>query len=90
MPIVPADSYAAKTHIMAPTPPRVAPTIVGQPPVYPMYMVPIVPIPVMNHNMQLITIIQNLYQVFPGNLQIQKDLRKAEELAYRGDAAQAS
>lgn len=90
MPIVPADSYAAKTQVLTPTPPRVPPTIVGQPPVYPMYMVPIVPIPVMNHNMQLITIIQNLYQVFPSNLQIQKDLRKAEELAFKGETAQAS
>lgn len=70
---------------------RVPPAFTSVPPpqaYYPVYMMPVMP--VFNPNTQLITIIQNLYQVFPGQQQLAKQLRKAEELAMKGDHAQAS
>jgi|JI6StandDraft_1071083.scaffolds.fasta_scaffold10884_9 hypothetical protein len=59
-------------------PPRIQPTVVNPPQqaYYPMYMVPVMP--VVNPNIHLLTIIQNLYQVFPGQQQLAKQLRRAE------------
>lgn len=46
--------------------------------------------PIVNPNTHLLTIIQNLYQVFPGQQALTKQLRRAEELALKGEYAQAS
>jgi hypothetical protein len=49
-----------------------------------MYMVPMpmMPVPVavspVNPNIHLLTILQNMYQVFPGNVAVIKQLRRAE------------
>lgn len=84
MPVVPVDSYSPQTMV---APPRAPP-----PPVMAMYMVPVVPVPLpaMNPNLHLLTILQNMYQVFPGNAAVIKQLRRAEDLAYKSDFSQAS
>lgn len=80
MPVVPADSYNPATIVGAQAPQRVPPPIMAS---Y-MYMVPMpmMPVPVavspVNPNIHLLTILQNMYQVFPGNVAVIKQLRRAE------------
>jgi hypothetical protein len=82
MAVVPVDMY---NKLSLNAPPCIQPTIVAaqSSSMHQMYMVPMVT-PVMNPNMYLITIIQNLYQVFPSNTQVLKQLRRSLELLYKG------